>query len=66
MTKTLTLLLTLLLTFGFLSGCGSIAKQLDSTWEDDQTYQKSESLPSLKISPDLTSKRTSSKSSEQG
>jgi uncharacterized lipoprotein len=63
MTKTLTLL-TLILTFAFLSGCGSIARQLDSTWEDNQTfYQKSESLPPLEVSPDFTSKRTTS---EQG
>lgn len=65
MTKTLTLI-TLLLTFAFFSGCGSIARQLDSTWEDNQTvYQKSESLPPLEISPDLTSESTT-KSSEQG
>ncbi len=58
MTKTLTLFLTLLLTL-ILSGCGSIARQLDSTWEDNQTvYQKSETLPPLKVSPDFTSKRT--------
>lgn len=58
MTKTLTLFLTLLLTL-ILSGCGSIARQLDSTWEDNQTvYQKSETLPPLEVSPDFTSKRT--------
>ncbi len=65
MTKIMTLI-TLLLTFAFLSGCGSIARQLDSTWDENQTYQKSESLPPLEVSPDFTSKRTSSKSSEQG
>jgi len=65
MKKTLTLLLTLL-TLAFLSGCGSIARQLDSTWEDNQTvYQKSQSLPPLEISPELTSKRTT-KSPEHG
>jgi uncharacterized lipoprotein len=52
----------LLLTFTFLSGCGSIARHLDSTWEDNQTfYQKSESLPPLEVSPDFTSKKITPK-----
>jgi uncharacterized lipoprotein len=50
-----TLILLLLLTL--LSGCGAAIKHLDSSWLDDQTvYEKSQPLPPLEISPELSEK----------
>jgi uncharacterized lipoprotein len=41
----------------FLSACSMIAKQLDSTWEDNRTvYDKSKQLPELEIPSELGKK----------
>ncbi|RKZ39434.1 MAG: hypothetical protein DRQ49_04705 [Gammaproteobacteria bacterium] len=49
--KTLILLLLLI----FLSGCGAAIRHLDSSWVDDKTvYEKSQALPPLEISSELS------------
>lgn len=47
----------LLSIFFLLSACSMIAKQLDSTWEDNRTvYNKSKQLPELEIPSELGKK----------
>ena len=42
-----------LLLISFLLGCAAAVKNLDSTWEADKTYSKTESLPPLEVPPEL-------------
>lgn len=48
--------ITLLLLLNLLSGCGAVVRHVESSWPDDQTvYDKSQPMPLLEISPELTS-----------
>jgi uncharacterized lipoprotein len=55
----LTRTVSFLILLNLLAGCGTVVKQLDSSWLDYQTvYNKSTPLPPLEISPELASSAT--------
>jgi uncharacterized lipoprotein len=54
--------LSLCLLVSLLSGCGTIVRQMDSSWNDHRTvYNKSESIPPLEVPAELATAKDNAK-----